>query len=342
MKILYTIGILLSGLVLSQVGNYEVVIPDGWPEPVHDFKNNPLDSATVELGRALFYDPVLSRDNTVSCASCHSPYNAFAHTDHKLSHGIGDSIGTRNAPALFNLAWQRDFMWDGAAHSLDAQALGPIEHVGEMDSDLASIVKRLKSDQRYVAGFSASGKELTGVNVLKALSQFQLTLISADSKYDRVRMNQDSFSVQEAKGYKLFQQHCNSCHAEPLFTNGKFASNGLPVDENLQDVGRYAVTLKKEDSLQFKVPTLRNLKSTFPYMHDGRFKSIGEVLKHYNEGVIFASTTANELREGVPLDGRQRTDLLAFLLTLNDNAFVFDQKHQYPRSFFFPNKGSNK
>lgn len=336
MKILLAIGILLSGFTLAQWGSYEVSIPEGWPAPVHDFEANPLDSVTVELGRALFYDPILSRDNTVSCASCHSPFNAFAHTDHKLSHGIGDSIGTRNAPALFNLAWQRDFMWDGAAHSLDAQALGPIEHVGEMDSDLASIVERLRGDSKYVAGFGAAGKDLTGANVLKALSQFQLTLISANSKYDRVKAKKDSFSVQESKGYALFVQHCNSCHAEPLFTNGAFASNGLPVDKKLQDVGRYAVTLRKEDSLQFKVPTLRNLRSTFPYMHDGRFKSIGEVLKHYNQGVVNASTTTTQLREGVNMDGRERTDLLAFLLTLNDDRFPFEEKHQYPRSFFRP------
>jgi len=333
-KALVAIGILLSGFTLATVSSYEVEVPQGWPDPVHDFSEEPLDASMVELGRALFYDPILSRDNTVSCASCHSPFNAFAHTDHKLSHGIGDSIGTRNAPALFNLAWQESFMWDGAAHSLDAQALGPIEHVGEMDSDLASIVDRLKEEPRYVVGFGESKKELTGANVLKALSQFQLTLVSSDSKYDRVKTGLDSFSIQESKGYELFLTNCNSCHAEPLFTNGQFASNGLPIDEALQDVGRYGVTLRKEDSLQFKVPSLRNLKYSFPYMHDGRFNSIGEVIKHYTDGVVKESTTAVELRHGVALDGRQRTELLAFLLTLNDEQFSFDKKHQYPRAFF--------
>jgi len=341
LKALLAIVILLSGFTLATVSSFEVVVPASWPAPVHDFERNPLDSSMVALGRALFYDPILSRDNTVSCASCHSPYNAFAHTDHKLSHGIGDSIGTRNAPALFNLAWQQDFMWDGAAHSLDAQALGPIEHVGEMDSDLKSIVERLKEDSKYVQGFSESGKELSGVSVLKALSQFQLTLISANSKYDRVKAGLDSFSIQENKGYALFKNNCNSCHAEPLFTNGKFASNGLPVDESLHDVGRYAVTLRREDSLQFKVPSLRNLKYSFPYMHDGRFASLGEVLKHYSSGIADHASTPKRLRNGLALDARQRTELLAFLKTLNDEAFVFNKAHQYPRSFFFPLEGKD-
>ena len=329
---LWWLGAVLFGVLASAASIVDFVppyVPAHFPPPVYDFRQNPLDSAKIELGRALFFDPQLSADNTISCASCHSPYNAFAHTDHAVSHGIGDAIGRRNAPALFNLAWRNSFMRDGAVRHLDLQALAPIEHVGEMAEDFARVVDKLRADKRYVAGFVEAYPDggITGERVLKCLAQFQLTLVSTDAKYDRVQTGLDTFTAQETSGFRVFEQHCNSCHRAPLFAADTFASHGLPIDPKLRDYGRMEVTGLASDSLLVKVPSLRNLKYTYPYMHDGRFASLGQVLRQYSE------TQA-------PLGDRERTDLQAFLLTLNDESFVFDRRHQFPRDFFFASGGS--
>lgn len=297
--------------------------PKHFPAPAYDFTTNPLTEQGVKLGRTLFYDEVLSADTTISCASCHSPYSAFAHTDHDLSHGIGDQIGERNAPALFNLAWSTSFHRDGAHHSLDLQALAPISHPAEMGSNISEVVERLNAHPAYPEQFNlAFGDSLaTGERVLKALAQFQLTLISAGAKYDRVQEGKDTFSVQEAKGYTLFKRYCNNCHTEPLFTNQGFASNGLEIDTTLNDFGRMVITTLPSDSLLFKVPSLRNLSFTHPYMHDGRFRKLRQVLHHY----------ATRLNDPLPLTSDDRADLIAFLLTLDDRAFVFDREHAFPR-----------
>ncbi len=304
--------------------------PSYFPEPVYA-----LDSVSQEqilLGRALFYDPILSSDNTISCASCHSPYNAFAHTDHDLSHGINDEIGTRNAPALFNLAWQKNLMWDGASNHLDVQALAPITHPGEMNESIGNIVEKLRLKSGYAKLFSKAygNNEITSKRILKALTAFQLTLISANAKYDRVQKGEEQFTVQEFSGYRLFKTHCNTCHAEPLFTNHSFANNGLPIDTTLRDYGRWKVTQRPQDSLLFKVPSLRNLSYTFPYMHDGRFKKLNEVLAHYAAGITTSETLAPELQQGIKLSSNEKADIIAFLLTLNDQEFVFNPDTKYP------------
>lgn len=308
--------------------------PSFFPEPVYDFAKNPLTEEKVVLGRHLFYDPILSRDSTISCASCHSPFNAFAHTDHDLSHGIGDSIGSRNAPALMNLAWHNSFMWDGAINHLDVQALGPISHPKEMGEDIARVVKKLQASEKYRLLFQkAFGQnKITGEYVLKSLSQFQLTLVSANSKYDRVKQNKDVFTEQEERGYVLFQRFCNSCHTEPLFLNNRFENNGLPIDPSLNDYGKWTITHQSKDSLKFKVPTLRNLTYTYPYMHDGRFKKLYEVLNHYTNGILQSATLAEQFRSPIVLSSDEKTDLIAFLLTLNDKEFVFDPRFQFPKN----------
>lgn len=309
------------------------VLPEHFPPPVYNFKANPSSSEKVALGRALFYDPVLSKDGTISCASCHSPYNAFAHTDHDLSHGIGDSIGTRNAPALFNLAWQPSFMWDGAIHHLDMQALAPISHPREMGEDIKQVVQKLQQSEYYPTLFFNAYKDsiITGEYVLKALSQFQLTLVSAASKYDNVQLGKEKFTTQEANGYDLFTQYCNTCHTEPLFSNYGFARNGLPVDTTLNDFGKWMITRQPADSLLFKVPSLRNLSYTYPYMHDGRFQKLSEVLDYYTKGIQHRPALSKELASPISMTTNEKVDLIAFLLTLNDKEFVFDKKHQFPK-----------
>lgn len=308
-------------------------IPKGWPEPGYDFKHNKLSEAGIYLGRVLFYDPILSKDNTIACSSCHSPYSAFTHVDHALSHGIRDSIGIRNSPALMNLAWQKKFMWDGAIHHLDLQALAPISHPAEMGNSIETVIQNITGSARYKQLFyKAYGDSLvSGERLLKALSQFLLTLISANSKYDRVMNKEAVFSEQEKKGYALFKKNCSSCHKEPLFSTFEFANNGLPIDTLLNDYGRVRITHIKEDSLLFKIPSLRNIEYTYPYMHDGRFKTLLEVLNHYSEGIHQSPTLAPELKHGVPLSKNEKVELIAFLLALSDKEFVFNSNHGFPR-----------
>ncbi len=321
----------------------EWMYPRYFPVRVYSFTDNELTQEKVNVGRMLFYDPILSKDQTISCADCHSPYNAFAHTDHDLSHGIHDSIGTRNAPALFNLAWQNSFMWDGAIANLDMQALAPLSHPAEMDEDLANVVKKLNESSTYPNAFYAAwgDRQVTGEHLLKAIAQFQLTLVSATAKYDAVKSNTATFTPQEEAGYALFQNHCNSCHTEPLFSNYGYANNGLAKDTTLNDMGRYGITEKAEDRFKFKIPSLRNLSYTYPYMHDGRFDKLHEVLNHYTH-LQPGDSPELALKTALPLSSKDKADLIAFLLTLNDPSFVFDPKNKYPHDLFSKNQESKQ
>jgi cytochrome c peroxidase len=342
LKFFIAVPVLIVGFTTLKV--YELKPPSYFPKPNYDLKNNPLTQDKINLGKVLFYDPILSKDNTISCASCHSSYQAFAHTDHQLSHGINDLIGTRNAPALFNLAWQNTFMWDGAVNHLDVQALAPIAHEKEMAEKIDNVVNKLQHTKLYPQLFKKAFNDtiISGERVLKALSQFQLTLISSTTKYDRVKQNKTKFTGQEQKGYEIFLANCNACHTEPLFSNYTFANNGLPVDTTLKDMGRYTITKNSTDSLKFKIPSLRNISYTSPYMHDGRFNKINQVLNHYLSGIKQSPTLAPELRKPIQLTPDQKTDLTAFLLTLNDSAFVFNPQHQYPKQILKPGEGNRK
>ena len=298
--------------------------PSNWPKPVYDFSKNPLTKAGIELGRKLFYDPILSRDSTVSCSNCHLSFTAFTHVDHAVSHGIQDRIGTRNSLALSNLAWSRHFMWDGAVNHLDMQALAPIAHPAEMDENIAHVVQKLRRSLPYPTLFlRAFGDSLvSGEHVLKAIAQFELTLVSANSRYDRVQSGAEQFTEQEQNGYRLFQKNCASCHTEPFFTNQGFEKNGLPVDTFFNDFGRMMVTQNPVDSLKFKVPTLRNIEFSYPYMHDGRFKKLREVVQYYAQSPTFEGK--------ITLTPNERVDLVAFLLTLTDKEFLFNKDFGYP------------
>ncbi len=311
------------------------LIPKGWPKPHYDFSKNKLTAAGFSLGRKLFYDPVLSNDSSISCASCHLQATGFAHVDHDLSHGIEGKIGTRNAPGIVNPAWNKFFMWDGGVNHLEVQALAPITNPIEMNESLNHIVIKLSTQLSYRKAFKRAFGDsiISGQRVLLGISQFLVMLNSSNSKYDKyIRHEKDGkFSVQELNGLKIFRKHCGSCHTEPLFTNNDFANNGLKVDTSLKDYGRYSITHNANDSLKFKVPSLRNIEFTYPYMHDGRFKKLSEVLNHYNSGIKSSKTLANELQKPMQLTAEQKTDLLVFLLTLSDKSFLFDQRFSYPR-----------
>jgi len=325
--------IILSALFAFQKIEYQVdQFPDYFPAPLYNFSNNPMDTNKVNLGLFLFYDGILSKDNSISCSACHSPFSAFGHNDHQLSHGIHDSIGNRNAPPLFNLAWQPNFMWDGAVNHLDMQALAPISSETEMGSNIADVVKRLQDDPFYRKRFYRAFQDstVTGERLLKALSQFQLTLISANSKYDQEKKGQVEFTKEELKGYKIFQKNCNSCHQEPLFSTYEMKQNFIALDSNLRDYGQGAITKNATDSLLFKVPSLRNLEFSYPYMHDGRYYELEEILQHYTSKTVQEKFKANGLQK-INLSAKDQTDLIAFLQTLNDKEFVFDRRHRFPR-----------
>lgn len=308
-------------------------IPAKWPKPVYDFSRNPLTKEKIELGRILFYDPLLSKNNTISCASCHSPFTAFAHVDHNRSHGINDRIGKRNAPPLFNLAWQKQFMWDGAINHLDMQALAPISHPDEMGETISGVVEKLQQHNLYPMLFKKAYGDsiITGERTLKAIAQFLLTIESYNSRYDSVMRGEQAFTAQEQNGYRLFKNNCSSCHSEPFFTNLEFANNGLPVDTLLNDKGRMQISMKEEDAMKFKVPSLRNIEFTYPYMHDGRFKKLTDVLNHYTNGIRTSPTLSDELQKKIVLTSNEKTDLVAFLLTLTDKSFLFNPEYGYPK-----------
>ncbi len=326
------IAILLCAFVKNEHNLFEA--PKQWPKPVYDFTKNPLSQPKIDLGKVLFYDPILSRNNTISCASCHSQYSGFTHIDHSLSHGIDDSIGTRNSPTLLNLAWQKVFMWDGSVNHLDVQALAPIQNKIEMDESISNVVLKLQKSKLYKTLFyRAYGDSMaTGEKTLKAISQFMLMLVSNNSKYDSVMCKQSTFTTQEENGYRLFKKNCASCHQEPFFTNHSFENNGLPLNPELNDFGRYRVTKVASDSLKFKVPTLRNIEFSFPYMHDGRFKKLSQVLNHYTAGIENTKTLSKALKQPIVLSSNEKVDIIAFLLTLTDKSFLFNPRYSYPKS----------
>ena len=342
MKSSYITYILLGFLCLLIFAFSEItttptpfVIPEGWAKPVYDFSKNPLTKEGFELGRHLFYDPILSRDNTISCASCHLQATGFTHVDHDLSHGIEGKIGTRNSMTIMNVAWSKNFMWDGGVNHLDVQPLAPLSNAVEMDETLAHVVAKLNASTKYkTLFFKAFGDSLvTGQKTLLAFSQFILQLNSFNSKYDKYIRHEvgGELTAQELNGLQLFRTHCASCHTEPLFSNNGFENNGLPVDTTLNDFGRMRITRQASDSLKFKVPTLRNIQFTFPYMHDGRFKRLKDVINHYTNGVQQSKTLSNQLQKPIVLTANEKVDLVAFLLTLTDNDFLFDKRFGYPR-----------
>lgn len=340
MKKRIAVVIFLSVIAIAfKTGEHtNITIPKGWPKPNYDFKIKPLKHSTIELGRALFYDPILSRNNTISCASCHSPYNAFTHVDHALSHGIEDKIGTRNSPALMNLAWNKLFMWDGAVNNIEVQALAPMHNRVEMDETIEHVVTKLQASTIYPSLFrKAFGDSIiTGEHTLKAIGQFLLTIVSANAKYDSVMRHQSTFTLKEENGYRLFKTHCSSCHTEPLFTNQSFENNGLPMDTSLNDYGRIHISHQANDSLKFKVPTLRNIEFSYPYMHDGRFKTLTAVLKHYTSGIQKSNTLSPKLEQPIVLSANEQVDLTAFLLTLSDKSFLFNPNFAYPKHILLP------
>ena len=309
------------------------VVPDGFPAPVHDFTGNPLTREGFELGRRLFYEPRLSIDNLTPCSSCHQQIAGFGTFEHDRSHGVFNSHTLRNAPVLFNLAWNPSFHWDGAFTRLEDAAAQPINGHIEMGESFEGVIRKLEADNRYREDFKKvfGSPFIRPEHILNALSQFTGYLVSANSKYDRVRKGTDQFTAQEQEGYTLYKTHCAGCHPEPLFTDHSFRNIGLPTDPMLNDHGRMRISGQKEDSLKFKVPTLRNTYISSNYMHDGRFNTISQCIDHYRRGIQPGPTLDPSLAGGINITDAQALNLFRFLRALTDSAFLADPRYSRPQ-----------
>ncbi len=308
------------------------IIPEGWPEPFYNFANNTLSNNKFVLGRALFYEPMFSRDNSISCGSCHQQFAAFSQGGHSVSHGINGLLGTRNSPALQNLLWNPTFFYDGGVTNLELFPPAPITNVVEMGETLQNVVSKIGSSQKYKKLFlDAYGSDtVTTQRMFKSIAQFIGTMYSYNSKYDKVKQGKETFSAAEQSGYTIFIQKCAACHKEPLFSDFNYRSNGLPINAAINDIGRAHITANTSDMYKFKTPSLRNIEVSGPYMHDGRFVSLTECLNHYTNGVMPSNALDPILTNGISINAQEKNDLLAFLKTLTDHQFLTDKKFSDP------------
>ncbi|WP_313791520.1 cytochrome-c peroxidase [Lacinutrix neustonica] len=304
-------------------------------ETTYNLENNPLTEAGFELGKKLFYEGKLSSNNAIACAFCHEQAFAFTHHGHNLSHGVNGGIGFRNAQPIQNLAYQSTFMWDGAATHLDLQPIIPITSALEMGESLSHVIEKLSSDLYYQEQFERAfdDGEINTENMLKALSQFMLMMVSSNSKYDKFIRNEDdtTLSSLELDGLSTFETKCAGCHATDLFTDQEFRNNGLSINPQLNDKGRFNVGNNPNDLYKFRVPSLRNIEVSYPYMHDGRFATIEAVLEFYNSGITDNGNVDSILQKrdgtyGITLSNYEKESLTAFLKTLTDYEFLNDER----------------
>lgn len=317
---------------------YRLQIPSSLPQTIVAAAQNPMTVEGVELGRHLFYEPLLSGNNQLSCGSCHKPDFAFSDSTIRFSQGTVGQLGTRNAMPLFNLAFTTNFFWDGGAANLESQVLGPIENPLEMAESLPRMLNDLRQTSKYPNLFrSAFGDTaITTPRVMKAVAQFMKTILSGDSKYDKYKKGLIQLTDSELRGLAVFQDEttgdCVHCHVlGSTFTDFEYRNNGL--DDVPNDKGRERITLNPLDRGKFKTPTLRNIALTAPYMHDGRFANLDEVLQHYNQGFSVAPTTDPIISTKAKnrMSSQHLADLKAFLLTLTDDNFAKNPNFLKPR-----------
>ena len=302
--------------------------------------NNPLTEEGIALGKKLFFDTILSKDNTQSCATCHDPKRAFT-DETRFSDGVDGNFGNRNSMPIFNLAWNFDdrFTWSGKEISLERQALEPVRNPIEMHSNWNNVAKKIKEHSEYPTLFKEAfgNTKIDSTLITKALAQFERTLISGDSKFDQYLLGKTTLTSEEQNGFDVFMDetrgdcfHCHGSNNNPLWTDNKFHNNGL--DAVFTDLGLGEVTGDPNDNGKFRSPSLRNLKFTAPYMHDGRFATLDEVINHYSSGLKSSSTIDPLMKKvsqgGVNLSNNDKADLKAFLLSLSDNNFVTNPNFQ--------------
>lgn len=307
---------------------YNLVVPDGFPD-MEIPEDNPLTEEGIKLGRRLFYDPILSADNTQACAGCHN--QEFSFTDHgrQFSTGIDGQQGTRNAMSVINAGWMTHLFWDGRDPSLEDQALEPVPNPVEMHQVWPDAVDKLKNDPQYPdLFFDAFGtRDIDSSYVVKAIAQFERTMISNNSKWDRYLRGEYELNQAETKGFEIFfteKGDCFHCHATILFTDNLFHNNGM--DSEFSDKGLFDVTGDENDMGKFKTPTLRNIVYTAPYMHDGRFETLEDVINFYSEGLQYSPTIDPLMKKinqgGLHLTGEEKQNLIAFIKTLTDTTFI--------------------
>lgn len=305
-------------------------LPSHFPKPVYNFEENPYSYDGFVLGRKLFFDPLLSVNNTVSCGTCHAAEHAFADHNIRLSTGVFEREGKRNSPPVFNMLWNKSFMWDGGINHIEVMPVAPITDHNEMAETMANVVNKLKDHPEYPLMFEKAfgTDQIDDRYLLLALAQFMGAIISANTRYDQYVLGKIKFTEDEKAGMELFRTHCESCHKEPLFTDYSFRNNGL--DTEFKDKGRMRITENEEDLGKFKIPTLRNVMLTYPYMHDGRFNNIDEVLNHYSSGVKDSPTLDPLLKGGISLDTAEKEKIKVFLRTLSDYELIVRNEFKDP------------
>ena len=313
--------VLFAVLTSSNLKLNQIEIPFGFPKIIVP-EDNPLSEAKIELGKKLFFEKLLSRDSSISCATCHNPKYAFTDGLEKAK-GIKNREVSRNTPTLTNIAYNTSFLRDGVNPSLEAQVIVPIHEKNEFDFHILLAAERLKKKKEYVDLSLAAFGEIPNPKVISnAIASFERTLISGNSRYDQFTFQKDSsaLSINELRGMHLFNKHkCVSCHSGFNFTNGEVVNNGLY--QHYEDIGKMRVTLDSNDKGAFKVPTLRNVALTAPYMHDGSLKSLEAVVDHYIKGGFDNSNKDNRIKK-LSLSEKDKQDLVAFLKCLTDSSFI--------------------
>jgi cytochrome c peroxidase len=319
---------------------------------IKNFPSMPLAAdnlVTVEgalLGRYLFYDPILSADSSISCASCHQQQNAFSDSPNKFSLGIKKQIQKRNTMALFNLAWYSKMFWDGRAASIEAQVFYPINHTSEMGLKTIEAIKKLKRSGHYRKLFYDAFRNynIDSVSISNAIGQFERTLLSYNSKFDKAIRKEEKFSTNEIEGYELVNDmtkgnclHCHTTDGDGLGTTGGFSNNGLDAvshSNEFIDKGLGGITKKEFDNGKFKIPSLRNLIYTAPYMHDGRFKTLEDVLDFYSSGLNKSPTIDTKMefvhKGGSNLTPIEKEKIICFLKTMSDSFFISNKEFSNP------------
>ncbi|WP_410879325.1 cytochrome-c peroxidase [Myroides sp. DW712] len=304
----------------------DLAIPTDFPA-LNDavVKNRPTKYG-VELGEKLFFDPRLSRDNTISCSSCHIQASAYA--DHQTQAvGIEGRVGLRNVPPIQNLAFMQYYNWDGSKRQLENQVIVPIITPEEMHASVVDIIAKIEGDHTYQILFTKTfgDAQITPERIYQSIAQYEYTLISANSKYDQVKRKEASFTPLEKNGYALFQVHCASCHSGALFTDQTFRNIGFPLNPDSNEAGRARVTGNLNDYMSFRVPTLRNIEFTAPYGSFGQFETLEEVLDYMDQGVLDAPNLDPIFKENenrIPLTSSEKEALVAFMKTLSDAGFI--------------------
>ena len=327
-------GVLVFVLACAATAAYEpsAEVPAGLdPLPIPD--DNPQSDAKIALGKQLYFEPRLSRDNTVSCASCHDPEKGWSNGE-RFATGVRDQKGGRSAPTIINAAYSHLQFWDGRAVELEGQALGPIQNPIEMDLTLPEAIARLNAISGYRQQFQeVFGTDATSENLAKAIAAFERTVLSGDAPFDKFQAgDKKALSPAAARGHTVFfnKGHCSACHAGPSFSDGGFHNIGVGMDDEKLDVGREAETKLEGDRGAFKTPTLREIARTAPYMHDGRLATLEDVVEFYDKGGV-ANDQLDEEIYPLKLSAQEKADLIAFLKEgLSSEKYPLVEKPELP------------